>query len=98
MAFSCDVGDIPYIVCTFTNSGGAVIDPTTITLYLEQPSGSVGTHTYASGSVIRSAAGTYTFNGTATAAGYWCARWVGDGAAVAAQQGRYFVRALNITT
>lgn len=97
MAFSCDVGDIPYIVCTFTNSVGTVIDPTTITLYLEQPSGSVGTHTYASGSIIRAASGTYTYNGTATEAGYWNVRWVGNGAAVAAQQGRYFVREVNTT-
>ena len=96
MAFSCDIGDVPYIVCTFTNAGGTLIDPTTITLYLQQPSGSVGTYTYASGSVIRAAAGSYTFNGTATEAGYWDVRWVGAGAAVAAQQGRYFVRSTNV--
>ena len=95
MAFSCDVGDIPYIACTFTNAAGAVIDPTTITLYLEQPNGTVGTYTYASGSVAKLSTGTYTFNGTATEAGYWNCRWVGDGAAVAAQQGRYFVRGVN---
>jgi len=96
MAFSCDVGDIPYIVCTFTDANGTVIDPTTITLYLEKPSGTIGTYTYASGSVVRPAAGTYTFNGTATEAGYWNVKWQGDGAAVAAQQGRYFVRQVNV--
>jgi PKD repeat protein len=95
MAFSCDVGDVAYIVCTFTNAGGTLVAPTTITLYLQQPSGSVGTYTAASGSVASPATGTYTFNGTATEAGYWDVRWVGDGAAVAAQQGRYFVRSIN---
>ena len=95
MAFSCDVGDVPYIVCTFTDSAGTVIDPTTITLYLEKPSGSVGTYDYASGSVAKLSTGTYTFNGTATEAGNWNVRWVGDGAAIAAQQGRYFVREVN---
>jgi hypothetical protein len=96
MAFSCDVGDVAAIVCTFSNAGGTLIDPTTITLYLQQPSGSVGTYTAASGSVTTPAPGTYTFNGTATEAGYWNARWVGDGAAVAAQQGRFFVRSTNV--
>ena len=71
-------------------------DPTTITLYLENPSGTIGTYTYANGDVVRPASGTYTFNGTATEAGYWRARWVGDGAAIAAQQGRYFVREVNV--
>lgn len=97
MPFTCDVGDIPYIVCTFTDNVGTVIDPTTVVLYLQNPSGSVGTYTYASGAVIRPAAGTYTFNGTATEAGFWDVRWVGDGAAIAAQQGRYFVREVNTT-
>ena len=97
MPFSCDVGDVPYIQVIFTNAGGTAIDPTTITLYLEKPTGSVGTYTYASGSIARAAAGSYTYNGTATEAGYWNCRWVGDGAAVAAQQGRYFVRSINTT-
>ena len=94
MAFSCDVGDVAYIVCTFTNAGGTLVDPTTITLYLQQPSGSVGTYT--GGDIAHPATGTYTYNGTATEAVYWNVKWSGDGAAVAAQQGRYFVRYTNV--
>ena len=96
MAFSCDVGDVAYIVCTFTNAGGTLIDPTTITLYLQQPTGSVGTYTYAGGDDTRPAAGTYTYNGTATEAGYWDVRWVGTGAADFADQSRYFAREINV--
>lgn len=93
--FSCDVGDIPFIKVVFTDANGTVIDPTTITLYVQQPDRSVGTYDYASGSVQRLAAGTYTFNGTATMPGYWNVRWVGDGAAIAAEQSQYFVRNIN---
>lgn len=94
MAFTCDVGDVPQIQVVFTNSGGTAVDPSTITLYLAPPSGAVGTYTYPT-DVQRSAQGTYTYNGTATASGWWNLRWVGDGAAIAAQQDRYFVRELN---
>lgn len=93
--FTCDIGDVPQIKIVFTDASGAVVDPTTVTLYLALPSGSVGTYTYAGGAVVRPAAGTYTYNGTATQAGYWNVRWVGDGAAVAAEQDRYFVRGTN---
>ena len=93
--FACDVGDVPQIKCVFTGTAGAPIDPTTVTLYVGPPGAAVGTYTYASGSVSRSAVGTYTFDGTATAAGYWQVRWVGDGAAIAAEQSQFFVRSLN---
>jgi len=93
--FTCDVGDVPAIKTVFTDANGAVIDPTTITLYLKPPSGAVGTYTYAAAQVTKVASGTYSYNGTATMAGYWNVRWVGDGAAVAAEQGIYFVRGTN---
>lgn len=93
--FSCDVGDVPQLKIIWTDINGAVVDPTTITLYLQAPSGAVGTYTYASGSVAKVSAGTYTYNGTATAPGYWDVRWVADGSAVAAEQSRYFVRGVN---
>ncbi len=93
--FACDIGDVPQTKMIFTDTTGAVVDPSEVTLYLAPPSGAVGTYTYSSGSVSRQAAGTYYYNGTATLAGYWRVRWVGTGAAVAAQQDRYFVRGVN---
>ena len=94
MPFTCDVGDVPQIQVIFTNSVGTVVDPTTITLYLAAPTGTIGTYTYPA-DVVKQSTGTYTYNGTATSAGYWNVRWVGAGAAVAAQQSRYFARELN---
>jgi hypothetical protein len=94
MMFVCDVGDVPAIKTVFTDANGTAIDPTTITLYLKPPSGAVGTYTYPA-DVTKLSAGTYSYNGTATAAGYWSVRWVGAGAAVAAEQSIYFVRSVN---
>lgn len=91
--FTCDVGDIPQIKNVFTDaSTGATVDPTEVFFYLRRPDGIVGTYTYTSGSVVRLSQGTYYYNGTATMPGYWDARWQGSGAAVAAEQARYFVR------
>lgn len=95
MAFVCDIGDIAYIQNIFANSSGVAVDPTTVTLYLADPSGSVGTYTYAAGNIIKLATGTYYYNGTITQSGYWNARWEGAGAAVAASQGRFFARETN---
>jgi hypothetical protein len=95
MPFSCDVGDVPQIKVVWTTAAGVAVDPTTITLYLRVPSGSVGTYTYASGSVAKLSTGTYTYNGTVTQAGYHNVRWVADGSAVAAQQDRYYAREVN---
>lgn len=93
--FACDVGDVVTSQMIFANSAGAAVDPSSVTLYLKDPSGAVGTYTYASGSVARTAQGTYTYNGTVTQAGYYNVRWVGTGAANAAEQTRYFARSVN---
>lgn len=96
-AFTCDVGDVPKISFFVTDADGESVDPSEVLLYLQRPSGMVGTYTLSAGQVTRQAAGTYSYNGTATEAGYWNVRWVGTGAANAAEQSRYFVRGSNIT-
>jgi hypothetical protein len=93
--FTCDIGDVPRIKVVFTDDAGAVVDPTTIVLYLKPPTGAVGTYTYAAGDVTRQAAGTYYYQGTVTQAGYYNTRWIGAGAAVAAEQSRFFARGSN---
>lgn len=94
--FCCDVGDVPTSWFYVTNSGGTFVDPSEVILYLQTPAGVVGTYTHSGGAVQKQAVGTYYYNGTATLAGYWNVRWVGTGAAVAAQQDRYFVRETNV--
>lgn len=93
--FACDVGDIVYIQNVFTNSTGGTVDPSEVILYLADPSGSVGTYKYSAAEVSRQSQGSYYYNGTITQAGYWSVRWRGTGAAVAAEQSRFFAREVN---
>ena len=95
MAASFDVGDVARIQTVVTNSGGTLVDPSEVLLYLAPPTGSVGTYTYSGGAVQKQSTGTYYYNGTVTAAGYWNVRWVGTGAADFADQSRYFARTIN---
>jgi hypothetical protein len=96
MAASFDIGDVVRIQTVVTNAGGTLIDPSETILYLHAPSGAVGTYTYSSGSVIQQSTGTYYYNGTVSASGYWNVRWVGTGAADFGDQSRYFVRQTNV--
>ncbi len=93
--FTCDIGDVVSIQNVFTTAAGALVDPTEIILYLAPPSGAVGTYTYSAAQITRQSAGSYSYNGTVTQAGYHNIRWVGTGAAVAAEQSRYFARGTN---
>ena len=95
MAAIFDVGDVAYIQCVVTNSGGTLIDPTEVLLYLAPPSGAVGTYAYSLGQVSRPSVGTFSYNGTVTASGYWNVRWLGTGAADFGDQSRYFARRVN---
>lgn len=94
--FTCDVGDVARIKTVFVDADtGATVDPTTVVLYLQPPTGAVGTYTYAGGDVTRQSQGTYYYNGTVTQPGWWEARYVATGAAVAAEQSRFFCRGTN---
>lgn len=94
--FACDVGDVVRIQNVFTNSTGGTVDPTEVILYLAPPNGAaVGTYTYSGNAVQKQSQGTYYYNGTITASGYFNVRWVGTGAAVAAAQDRFFSREIN---
>jgi len=98
---SYDAGDPVRLVGTFTNVGGTLTDPTTIALRIWPPAqfGGVtpGTlaYDYASGSIVRQSAGSYTFDinplpsGTP---GVWRYSYVGSGALNAVFQGAFAVR------
>ena len=93
--FACDVGAVIAHQMVFTNSSGGTVDPSEVILYLAPPTGAVGTYTYSGGNVTRLAQGSYSYNGTVTQAGYHNIRWLGTGAAVAAEQRRFFARSTN---
>ncbi|MGB1226152.1 MAG: hypothetical protein ACPHCN_18695 [Mycobacterium sp.] len=85
-----DVGDVVRLTGTFA-VGGTNTDPSTVTLYVEDPSGNVDTYTYAA-TVTKSAEGIFTYDLAIDEAGTWSYRWVGTGAAAAVEQRRLFVR------
>ena len=93
--FACDVGDVVRIQNVFTDASGGTVDPTEVILYLAPPSGAVGTYKYSASEVTRQSQGSFYYNGTITASGYWNVRWVGTGAAVAAEQSRFFANEVN---
>ena len=96
MASVFDIGDVVQIQAVVTNASGVLTDPSEVLLYLQLPSGAVGTYTYSAGQITRPSAGTFRYNGTATASGYYNVRWVGTGAADFGDQSRYFVRQTNV--
>lgn len=59
--------------------GGSNTDPTTVTLKLENPSGTQTTYTYAAGQIVRSAKGIYYRDVTPDAVGEWTYRYIGTG-------------------
>lgn len=71
------------------STGGENQDPTTVTLKLRSPSGTVLTYTYAQAQVTRSATGVYYKElpaGTVNVVGKWWYRWIGEGAVAAAAE------------
>jgi hypothetical protein len=77
-------GDLVRITCTFTNLSTVNTDPTTVTLSVLPPSGTLATYTYAGGDITKSATGIFYYDLSLTAVGVWKYRWVGTGTVVTA--------------
>lgn len=86
-----DVGDVVRVTCTFAVSSVAT-DPTTVTLSVKAPSGTVTSYTYAGGTVSKSGTGVYYKDLTINASGTWTYRWVGTGTAATAEENQFLVR------
>ena len=72
-------------------AAGAVTDPTTVTLRIEPPTGSVVSFVYPTG-VVKVSTGYYRYDYVPTLAGRYWWRWEGTGAAQGAEEGRFTVR------
>ena len=79
-----EVGDLVTLQATFTSIDGVVTDPTTVTLSVQDPGGTITAYTYAGGDVTRFAAGIYRYALSITTSGQWVYRWVGTGSVQAA--------------
>ena len=89
-----DVGDAVVIRTdpVFKDSGGTAADPTTVTLNVREPDGTVTSYTYALAEITRAGAGDYYKVITLDAAGIWSWEFVGTGAVAAATSGSFRVR------
>jgi hypothetical protein len=94
MAAAYDIGDLVRIATDPVFSvGGTATDPTAVSLQVRTPTGVVTEYTYALGQVTKAATGSYYADVSATADGVWYWRWEGTGAAMAAAEGCFVVRA-----
>jgi hypothetical protein len=81
-------GQAVHVSCTFTVNGVAT-DPTTITLKIKNPVGTIILYTYALAEVIKSATGNYYKDLGTDMDGRWIYVWVGTGTCEAVDEG-YF--------
>ena len=97
MANTYEVGDQPKITCTFTNSAGEVVDPTTVTAKYTGPSRVVTTLVYGTDAgLVKESTGVYSFYIPITVGGEYDYRVVGTGNNSAASEGHFHARPLNV--
>lgn len=88
--YTYNIGDLLRLRATFTDISGAVADPTTVTLKVKAPSGTVTTYTYP-GTVSRLSTGIYYYDFPVTASGTHYYNWAGSGAYTAADEASFVV-------
>lgn len=81
------VGDARTLRATFTSSG-VPVDPTTITVKIMAPSGTISTYTFAGGDITKVQTGVYDYVLSITSSGKWKYKWFGTGTAQAASEDR----------
>lgn len=64
-----EVGDIILLTGTFTDATHTLVDPTTVTVKVSDPTGTITILTYAGGTVARQSLGVYTATFTAAKSG-----------------------------
>lgn len=71
------------LTVTFTDAAGALVDPTTVNLFMQKPGDTVQTYTYpAPGTVTRLSLGVFAYTITTDTVGRWFYAWQGLGAVV----------------
>ena len=87
-----DVGDVAVVSGEFRNSSGSLADPTTVTVQVKTPDGTVTLYTYAGGAVTKDSTGLYHKNVTITAEGKWTLGMLGTGNVASAEHSTITVR------
>lgn len=94
MANQYDIGDVVRISAAFKNMAKVLVDPTTITLEIKNPSGTIITWVYdVDPEVIRTGAGVYYADYLIEKSGIHYFKWFGTGDVTAAEEWQFFVKA-----
>ena len=88
--FSYNIGDLLRLKATFTSITGTNVDPTSITLKVKNPAGSVTTYTYPT-HITKDSTGVYYYNYAVAASGTHYYNWAGTGAFQAADENSFTV-------
>ena len=76
-----DRDDLVRATATFANSAGTATDPTTVTVYVKNPAGTLSTYIYGTDAeVVKSATGIFYIDVDCNKAGEWHVRFKGTGA------------------
>ena len=86
-----DKGDYIRLTGTWRNDANALVDPTTVTLKIHNPNGTISSYTYADGYVVKDSTGVYHYDFLPTTQGNYVYRWEGTGNAIASGQGAFFI-------
>ena len=87
-----DIGDLKTLSVTFTNIAGANTDPTSVTLTIKEPDGTITTKIVESGGVIKDSTGKYHFDFAITKAGRHIVNWLGAGTVAEATETEFYAR------
>jgi len=86
-----DVGDVVRVYARF-RSGGSFVDPGSVGIKYQDPSGNETSLTYAGGTVSKSSTGVYYADITIDEAGQWYARANATGAYQGSSEDGFYVR------
>lgn len=85
------LGDKIRLSAVFKNSAGTATDPTTISLKVRIPAGTIAEYTYAASELTRASAGNYYLDYAPATSGDYLLRWAGTGAVQAATEDHFQV-------
>ena len=72
-------GQLLTIIGIFRDASEALIDPTTVSLIVKTPDGTITTFLYGSSAIVKDATGNYHYDYSIVQAGQYYYRWVGTG-------------------
>lgn len=88
-----DLGDAVRCTALFRNLAGVLFDPTTVSVSVRKPDGTITTKVYGTDAeVIKTSVGNYYIDVNGNASGNWFYRWFSTGTGQAAAERPFIIR------